>query len=59
MQSSEAEHRFIAYSNLQSQNVLSASALDVGVAGWMRSPKGGTEDKRQGLLETVPSEHGG
>lgn len=31
MQSSEVEHRFIAYSNLQSQNLLSVSALDVGV----------------------------
>lgn len=55
MQSSEIACSFISFSSLESPIVLSASALDVGIIDGMRPPKGGTEDNRQGFLETVPS----
>lgn len=57
MQPSEIAGSFILYSRLQRQNVLSASALDVGIPDRMSSSTDGTEDSRQGLLETEPSEH--
>ena len=49
MQTSLTAGGFIAYSSLQSTNVLSASTLDE-----MRSPEDGTSADRPGLLEVVP-----
>lgn len=37
--------------------MLSASALDVDITDRMSSSTDGTEDSRQGLLETEPPEH--